>query len=88
MSASPLVHDYTRRHWGHDYTVLRVVDGGRRIRLAGWGQLGIAQGDFVILQAPGGSTQYQVESIAYEADPPDQFFAWAIFAPRRSSEAA
>ena len=74
-------HDYTRRRWGHDYSTTAVIDGGMRLRLAGWG-LGIKAGDYLILPNRGKTTRYQVESIDYCTDPQDMWFAEAVFAPR------
>ncbi len=80
-------HDYTRRTWGHDYTTLRVIDGGQRLRLSGWG-LGINAGDYLILQNGNGSTRYRVDSIDYRTDPRDMWLAEASFAPRQAVSAA
>lgn len=77
-------HDYTARHWGHDYTVRSVQDGGRVIQLSGWG-LGLRAGDFILLRdqsEPGASTRYRLRSIRYERDPRDMWQAEAEFAPR------
>lgn len=81
MNDRTQTHDYTKRTWGHDYTTLSVIDGGKRLRLSGWGR-GIEAGDYLLLQNDGGSTRYQVESIEYRMDPPDMWFAEVRFAPR------
>ena len=80
-------HDYTRRTWGHDYTTLKVIDGGQRLRLSGWG-LGINAGDYLILPNGKGTTRYRVDSIEYRMDPRDMWFAEATFAPRQAVSAA
>ena len=80
-------HDYTRRTWGHDYTTLKVIDGGQRLRLSGWG-LGINAGDYLILPNGDGTTRYRVDSIDYRMDPQDMWFADATFAPRQAVSAA
>jgi len=74
-------HDYTRRTWGHDCTTMAVTDGGRQLRLSGWGS-GIEAGDYLILPNGDSTTRYQVEKIDYRMDPPDMWFAEATFAPR------
>lgn len=83
----PQTHDYTRRTWGHDYSTTQVIDGGMRLRLAGWGH-GIEAGDYLILPNGSDTTRYQVEKIDYRMDPPDMWFADAVFAPRQAVSAA
>jgi len=83
----PQTHDYTRRTWGHDYSTTSVIDGGMRLRIAGWG-LGIKAGDYLILPNGSDTTRYQVESIDYCLDPHDMWFADAVFAPRQAVYAA
>lgn len=78
-------HDYTRRGWGHDYSTLDVIDGGMRLKLAGWG-LGINAGDYLILRNGSETTRYQVDTINYRPDPSDMWFAEATFAPRTATE--
>jgi hypothetical protein len=80
-------HDYTKRTWGHDYSTTDVIDGGMRLRLAGWG-LGINAGDYLILPNGSGTTRYQVDRVNYCMDPSDMWFADAVFAPRQSDSAA
>ena len=78
----PATHDYSQiRGYGHDVAVLTVLDGGQRIRVAGWG-CGITVGDFVLLTQGDGVTRYRVIGINYMCDPADQWFAWMVFAPR------
>jgi hypothetical protein len=79
--AAPKTHDYTRRTWGHDFSTTAVIDGGLRLKLAGWG-FGIKAGDYLLLPNGSATTRYQVESIDYRSDPPDMWFAEAVFAPR------
>lgn len=80
MSAQ--THDYTKRTWGHDFSTVKVIDGGFRLKLAGWG-LGIKPGDYLILPNGDATTRYQVEHIDYRSDPPDMWFAEATFASRQ-----
>lgn len=80
-------HDYTRRTWGHDCTTLKVIDGGQRLRLSGWGH-GIKAGDYLILPNGNGTTRYRVDSIDYQMDARDMWFAEATFAPRKAVGAA
>lgn len=83
----PTTHDYTRRTWGHDYTTIDVIDGGMRLRMAGWGY-GIKAGDYLIIPNGSGTTRYRMESIDYRLDPPDMWFADAVFAPRSVAKEA
>jgi len=55
--------------------------------MAGWGS-GIKAGDYLILPNGSETTRYQVDSIDYRMDPPDMWFADAVFAPRRLFSAA
>lgn len=84
-------YDYTRRMWGHDYTINEVIDGGRELHAAGWGPMlslrSLRRGDYLILQgkAPGSSTRYQVTAVRYAFDPNDMWFATLRFAPRTAA---
>jgi hypothetical protein len=71
----------------HDYGMARVTDGGMRLRIAGWGK-GIKAGDYLILPNGNDTTRYRVEDINYRMDPPDMWFADAVFAPRQAVSAA
>ena len=83
-------HDYTRRYWGHDYTITDVKSGGQRIFMSGWGR-GINKGDFLLLESQSAdpkankSTRYKVASARYHADPSDLWAIEAVFAPRPRS---
>lgn len=74
-------HDYTVRHWGHDYT-FDPIDGGMKGTMMGWGR-GIVSGDFLLIQNGADSTRYKVENIEYKRDPADMWSADVTFAPRR-----
>ncbi len=76
-------HDYTRRTWGHDFTISQIFNGGRRLRLAIWGP-GFRKGDFLILpQGGNATTRYKITGVDYcGADPGDMYFLDAKFAPR------
>jgi hypothetical protein len=76
-------HDYTVRTWGHDYTIMKVIDGGQQLCLGAWGH-GVSAGDYLILANGDSSTRYVVEEIEYCADPHDQWFATVRFAPREA----
>lgn len=84
----PETHDYGpgKRRWGHDYTIMAVHDGGKRLRLSGWG-CGIRANDFLLLDNRGDPTRYKVETIEYMINPRDQWFAEATFAPRMEGSA-
>lgn len=79
---APTTHDYTRRYWGHDYTIREVRDDGRSLTAMGWG-CGIEEGHFLLLRNGAGSTRYLVRHIRYMADPPDMWSASLEFAPRQ-----
>jgi hypothetical protein len=86
VSQRQQTHDYTCRYWGHDFAIMRLSDGGRRISLVGWGY-GIANGDYLILPSGAETTRYQVEGVRYQGDPQDMWFADAVFAPRPAAVA-
>ncbi len=79
-------HDYTKRYWGHDYT-LEPINQGKKGHMMGWGR-GIKKGDFLLLENGDDSTRYKVDSINYRSDPPDMWSANVTFAPRPSVEPA
>jgi hypothetical protein len=76
-----MTHDLSGKSWGCSYNVMKIHDRGMRADLAGW-QSGIKNGDFLILKQTAGTTRYLVESIRYESNPPDMWFAKVSFAPR------
>lgn len=83
----PKTHDYTRRYWGHDYTITDVRNRGLEITVMGWG-CGISVGDYMLIigqsTEPGVNpdTRYRVKSIRYSDDPPDMWLMRCEFAPR------
>ncbi len=79
-------HDYTVRCVGHDFN-LTPYGGGQYGKMSGWGH-GIEKGDFLILPMPDSkkTTRYRVVKIRYMVDPPDQWFADVVFAPRMRKE--
>lgn len=84
MTDEAKTHDFTKRDWGHDAFVTHSVNAGRQIKLCGWGgddRLPI-EGDFIILQERGGpGVRYRITRVAPMTDPPDQWFADALFDP-------
>ena len=76
-----MTHDISRKSWGCNYNVMEFRDGGMSVDLVGW-RSGIKNGDFLLLKQDDGTTRYLVESIRYESNPPDMWFATASFAPR------
>lgn len=87
MADDAHTHDFGpgRRHNGHDYAIHRVIDGGKEIRVSGWGCDGrsIQPQDYLLLQnSPERSTRYQVTEIQHVMDPPDMWHATLAFAPR------
>ena len=74
-------HDYSIKEWGHNYQITSYEDDGHKLRMAGWGY-GIKDGDFLIVKNGDGTTRYKIDSISYQSDPPDMWFASTTFAPR------
>jgi hypothetical protein len=81
QNGAKMIHDLSGKSWGCNYNVMQIHDGGMRVDLAGW-HSGIKNGDFLILKRYEGTTRYLVESIRYESDPSDMWFAKVSFAPR------
>lgn len=89
VGEEPATHDFgrLRRGYGHDYAVRELIaEKPYGLKLTGW-QLGIRIGDYLLLEAPDptkgdGRTRYRVTEIRYCADPPDMWFAEAVFDPR------
>lgn len=86
-TGSASTHDYTKRYWGHDYTITDVRKRGMEISMMGWGH-GISEGDYMLIEGqstePGANpdTRYRVKTILYLGDPPDMWSMEATFAPR------
>ena len=76
-----MTHDISRKSWGCNYNVMEFRDGGMSVDLVGW-RSGIKNGDFLLLKQDDGTTRYLVESIRYESNPSDMWFASVSFAPR------
>ena len=76
-----MTHDLSAQSWGNNYNVLEIQDRGMRVNLVGWCK-GIKSGDYLLLKQGAGTTRYLVDSIRYESDPDDMWFAETSFAPR------
>lgn len=76
-----MTHDISRKTWGCNYNVMEIRNEGMSVDLVGW-RSGIKDGDFLLLKQDNGTTRYLVESIRYESNPSDMWFATASFAPR------
>ena len=74
-------HDYTRRSWGHNFTITEIFNGGMWLDMMGWGH-GLSKGDFIILPNGNETTQYLIKDIEYKSNPPDMWRAKVEFAPR------
>jgi hypothetical protein len=80
-------HNYTARHWGHDYLITLIKKGGLELSITGWGR-GISDGDYILMESqstePGSNrdTRYKVKKIRYYTNPPDMWAMTATFAPR------
>ncbi len=80
-------YDYTEanRRWGHNCFTMKVIDGGRTLKLYGFGHRMVV-GDYLIMShKTGETTRYQIEEIEYKSDPPDMWIATVKFAPRPPS---
>ena len=85
---SATTHDYTARHWGHDYTITKVYDNGQMLDVMGWdGGVEIKKGDFIILCNGTSSSRYKVASIRYFDEPKDMWSMKAEFVPRSEPQA-
>jgi hypothetical protein len=76
-----MTHDISKKSWGCNYNIMELRDGGMSVDLVGW-RSGIKDGDFLLLKQDNGTTRYLVESIRYESNPSDMWFASVSFAPR------
>lgn len=79
--AEPKAHDYRRGGWGHAANISEARDGGKKVKMHGFGT-GIRPGDFIIKDnGRGGIASYKVDKIDYKRDPPDMWFASATWTP-------
>lgn len=76
----PKAHDYRYERWGHKATISEVQDNGHKVKMTGFGS-GICPGDVVIKKNEEHVASYQIDTIKYYRDPPDQWIATATFAP-------
>jgi hypothetical protein len=72
------------RTMGVDCCISTVIDGGQRLKLYGWTDEPVEDGRLVILmdRATGRTSQYRLEAVRRPGDPPDMWFADAVFTPR------
>ena len=82
----PREHDFTRPKWGHHVGILRAAEGGRELRVTGWGAPVPERGDHLVLPEAdtgmGISARYRVRDVRV-AGTADQWFATLDFAPAR-----
>jgi len=80
---SPTTHDFTRT-MGLECCIARVLGEGELLHLFGWTFKPLRDGDYVLLSAERGArtTRYQLQRFRRPGDPPDQWFAEGVFAPR------
>jgi len=74
--------DLSRRSWGCNYNILRVIEGGKELRLATWCTPTPCSGDYVILTDGDRTTRYQVDRVQYASGVDDMTFLDVTFAPR------
>lgn len=89
---SAVTHDFSKRYWGHDYMVTKVIDAGQEIKMMGWGgdcpgfDKRPEEGDFLILVNGDTTTRYRVSAVFHYHDPRDMWRLTADFAPRPTPE--
>lgn len=72
------IHDYTRRYFGHDFTVSPHADPVTA-DITGWGH-GLRKQDFLLIPRPGGGRCiYEIETLRYTLDPADMWFTGCRF---------
>jgi hypothetical protein len=76
--------DYTRRYWGHDFALTPSKEG-KILEGHVWSDVGIRQGDYVILPNGDRTTRYQVETARWCGDPDDMWRVKLKFAPRKET---
>ena len=59
---------------------MKVMNEGHNVRMTGFGT-GICPGDYIIKSHQGGVSTYRVDTIRYERDPPDMWFADCSYDP-------
>ena len=61
VTREPRTHDFGpgSRAWGHDYTITKVIDGGRRLHVTGWGP-SMEVGDFILLANGARASRYRI----------------------------
>lgn len=74
LNSDPTTHDFTVRCWGHDFSIMEVVDGGLQLRLMGWGgDRPSGQrpevGDYLILSNGKGTARYRATEVGYYRNP-------------------
>lgn len=76
-------HDYTKRCWGHDYAITKIINDGKIISIMGWGY-GLNKDDFLLLEGNKKleSTRYLIKEIKYFNNPSDMWSVLAEFSPR------
>lgn len=84
-----IVHNYTKRYWGHDYGIREVVGYGKELKLYGWGS-GLKTGHCLLLEKEGdfAGTQYRIKDIRYELNPTDMWWVTAVYVPRTQQQKA
>lgn len=82
----PRTHDFGPGHrcWGHDYTITKVIDGGQRLRISGWGP-SMKVGEFMLLQNADRPTRYRIDAIEAVLAVDDMWHADLTFAPRSTT---
>ena len=84
--SDPATHDFGpgKRCWGHDFSISRVEDSGRRVHASGWGPR-MSVGDYILLDNRGRETRYRIAECEPVMDPNDMWHAVLDFAPRQAS---
>ena len=80
--------DVSKRAWGRNYNVLKVIDDGKHLRLAVWSTPTPEPGDFLLLANGSDTTRYAVDAVEYAPNVRDMTFVDATFAPREQAALA
>ena len=70
-------HDFVDKSWGHNVSISRIIDGGKKMKVFGWCR-GIKEGDILYLRNYDDGvwfSAYEVVEIDYYRNPSDMFSA-------------
>lgn len=77
------IHNYTKRCWGHDFTLTPHADPVTA-DITGWGH-GLRKHDFLLIpRQAGGTCIYKIETLRWANNVDDMWFATCRFVPGSS----